>query len=102
MRTHLILSKWQERPSLSSGTIVYDYGFRIYHHTIGKFLSVDPLTNEYPWYTPYQFAGNMPINAIDLDGLEWVLKIYSPDVSSKFNKAVKAKEVDYYRLNPLC
>lgn len=48
----------------------YDYGFRIYNPTIGKFLSVDPLTMEFPWYTPYQFAGNKPIWAIDLDGLE--------------------------------
>ena len=31
---------------------------------------MDPLTNSYPWYTPYQFAGNKPINSIDLDGLE--------------------------------
>jgi len=31
---------------------------------------VDPLTKSYPWYTPYQFAGNKPIIAIDLDGLE--------------------------------
>lgn len=49
---------------------VYDYGFRIYNPTIGKFLSVDPLARSYPWYTPYQFAGNKPIFAIDLDGLE--------------------------------
>ncbi|WP_317191637.1 RHS repeat domain-containing protein [Fulvivirga sediminis] len=48
----------------------YDYGFRIYNPAIGRFLSVDPLTASYPWYTPYQFAGNMPIWAIDLDGLE--------------------------------
>jgi RHS repeat-associated protein len=47
-----------------------DYGFRIYDPRLAKFLSVDPLTKEYPWYTPYQFAGNMPIEAIDLDGLE--------------------------------
>jgi hypothetical protein len=33
-------------------------------------VSVDPLTQSYPWYTPYQFAGNVPIAAIDLDGLE--------------------------------
>jgi Restriction endonuclease fold toxin 5 len=33
-------------------------------------LSVDPLTKEFPWYTPYQFAGNTPIGAIDLDGAE--------------------------------
>jgi RHS repeat-associated protein len=49
---------------------VYDYGFRIYNPSIGRFLSVDPLTKDYPWYTPYQFAGNTPIQAVDLDGLE--------------------------------
>ena len=48
----------------------YDYGFRIYNPALGRFLSVDPLASEYPWYTPYQFAGNMPITAVDLDGLE--------------------------------
>ncbi len=48
----------------------YDYGFRIYNPRIAKFLSVDPLTRKYPWYTPYQFAGNKPIRFIDLDGLE--------------------------------
>lgn len=31
---------------------------------------MDPLTASYPWYTPYQFAGNKPIWAVDLDGLE--------------------------------
>jgi RHS repeat-associated protein len=48
----------------------YNYGFRIYNPRLGKFLSVDPLSDSYPWYTPYQFAGNKPIWAIDLDGLE--------------------------------
>ena len=52
----------------------YDYGFRIYNPGIGRFLSVDPLRREYPWYTPYQFAGNTPIWAIDLDGLEPFVK----------------------------
>jgi len=33
-------------------------------------LSVDPLTKSYPWYTPFQFGGNKPIWAVDLDGLE--------------------------------
>jgi len=47
-----------------------DYGFRIYDPRLGKFLSVDPLYKQYPWYTPYQFAGNKPIWATDLDGLE--------------------------------
>jgi RHS repeat-associated protein len=53
-----------------SETGLQDYGFRIYNPSYGKFLSVDPLHREYPFYTPYQFAGNMPICAADLDGLE--------------------------------
>jgi RHS repeat-associated protein len=47
-----------------------DYGMRIYDTRLGRFLSVDPLTKDYPWYTPYQFAGNTPIWALDLDGGE--------------------------------
>ena len=35
-----------------------------------RFLSVDPIGREYPELTPYQFASNTPIQAIDLDGLE--------------------------------
>ncbi|MFY0255719.1 RHS repeat-associated core domain-containing protein [Chitinophaga sp. 30R24] len=38
-----------------------DYGMRIYDPRLGRFLSVDPLTQHFPWYTPYQFAGNKPI-----------------------------------------
>jgi RHS repeat-associated protein len=53
---------------------VYDYGFRIYDSRIAKFLSVDPLFKSYPFYTPYQFAANTPVWAIDLDGLEAVIK----------------------------
>ena len=51
-------------------TTAYDYGFRIYNPQVARFLSVDPLSPDYPWYTPYQFAGNKPIVAIDVDGLE--------------------------------
>lgn len=52
------------------GNNTYDYGFRIYNASISRFLSVDPLTFSFPWWTPYQFAGNTPIWASDLDGLE--------------------------------
>jgi uncharacterized protein RhaS with RHS repeats len=43
---------------------------RIYDPRIGKFLSVDPITKQYPELTPYQFASNTPVWAIDMDGLE--------------------------------
>ena len=47
-----------------------DYGMRIYDPRLGRFLSVDPLTSSYPHLTPYQYAHNSPIWAIDIDGLE--------------------------------
>lgn len=50
--------------------MIQDYGFRLYNPAIGKFLSFDPLAPKYPELTPYQFASNTPIQAIDLDGLE--------------------------------
>ena len=51
---------------MGGGGSTYDYGFRIYNPSLGRFLSVDPLFKSYAWYTPYQFAGNKPIIAIDL------------------------------------
>jgi RHS repeat-associated protein len=58
----------------------YDYGFRIYNPRLGRFLSTDPLFKSYPWYTPYQFAGNKPIAFIDLDGKEeeWYQEMVNP------------------------
>ena len=35
-----------------------------------RFLSVDPLARQYPFYTPYQFSGNNPIACTDIDGKE--------------------------------
>ena len=68
--------KEKDQEGLGGGGSTYDYGFRIYNPQIAKFLSLDPLFRSYPWYTPYQFAGNNPIKYIDLDGLEkWLLKI---------------------------
>ena len=48
----------------------YNYGFRLYDNRVGKFLSVDPLSQKFPYWSPYAFAGNTPIQAIDLDGRE--------------------------------
>ena len=48
----------------------YDYGYRIYDARICRFPLPDLLTKKYPDLTPYQFASNSPIFAIDVDGLE--------------------------------
>ncbi len=46
----------------------YDYGFRIYDARLARFLSVDPLTDKNPTYTPYSYGDNNPILYIDYDG----------------------------------
>ena len=69
-----------------------DYGMRIYDTRIGKFLSVDPLTDDYPSWSPYPFAMNRPIDGIDLDGCEW-----QPVNATGENVAVGSKETSDYR-----
>jgi RHS repeat-associated protein len=76
------------------GSTVYDYGFRIYNPSIAKFLSVDPLTKSYPMLTPYQFASNTPIAAIDLDGLEAVISITGTYWKNEITKAVNSGDTE--------
>jgi len=50
-----------------------DYGARMYNTRLGRFISADPLIvgqKKYAWLSGYQFAGDMPIKFIDIDGLE--------------------------------
>ena len=47
-----------------------DYGMRMYDNRICRFPSVDPIAKQFPYYSPYQYAGNKPIVAIDMDGME--------------------------------
>ncbi len=49
----------------------YDYGMRIFGiDCLPRFLSIDPLASEFPSYSPYMFAADKPIWAVDMDGLE--------------------------------
>jgi len=69
-------------------TGLYAYGMRYYAAWICRFVSVDPLQFEYPYYTPYQYAGNKPISYIDLDGGEEKI---SAKVAEKEQKKVQKK-----------
>lgn len=48
----------------------YNYKYRVHDPRIGRFLSIDPLAPDYPHNSPYAFAENMVIHAIELEGLE--------------------------------
>ncbi|MFP9119357.1 RHS repeat domain-containing protein, partial [Flavobacterium sp. RNTU_13] len=47
-----------------------NYTFRMHDPRIGRFFAVDPLASKYPFYSPYQFSSNSPVQAIELEGLE--------------------------------
>ena len=51
------------------GLNTYDYGFRGYYAPIGRFTSIDPLAEQTPWQSPYSYAENRFVNAIDWMGL---------------------------------
>ena len=60
----------EDDASLAGAGVAQDYGFRLYNKASARFMSTDPLTSHYPFFSPYQFAGNMPTIATDVDGLE--------------------------------
>jgi RHS repeat-associated protein len=78
-----------------------DYGFRFYDPRVGRFLSLDPLQKNYPFYTPYQFGGNSPIANLDLDGREdiwfmsWLIEMFvevklkGSNAGDNFSRTVK-------------
>jgi RHS repeat-associated protein len=55
---------------LHKGSRLLDYGFRYYDPGIGRFTGVDPIADQYPHVTVYNYAENEPIGHIDLWGLQ--------------------------------
>jgi RHS repeat-associated protein len=62
--------KENDAESVDAGEGLQDYGMRIYNPSLGKFLSVDPLSAFYPWNSTYAFAEGDVIRCVDLDGGE--------------------------------
>ena len=48
-----------------------NYKYRVHDPRIGRFLSVDPLSPDYPWNSPYAFSENRVIDGVELEGLEY-------------------------------
>ncbi len=46
----------------------YDFWNRIYSSNLVRFLTIDKFSSKYPYYSPYSYAGNSPIMAIDIKG----------------------------------
>ncbi len=46
----------------------FDYGARMYDAALGRFHVEDAYFEKYYSITPYQYAGNNPLNTIDING----------------------------------
>ncbi len=46
------------------------FKYRNYDYAIGRFMSIDPLAEDYPYMSTYQFAGNKPTWSREIEGLE--------------------------------
>jgi RHS repeat-associated protein len=76
---------------------IYNYDRRIYHALIARFWSEDPLTDSFPSLSPYEFASNTPIQAIDLNGEQVKRVTLHVDQHSDGSMFIKQTDVD---INP--
>jgi len=53
----------------------YDFGERMYDPRIGRWQKCDPLAAKYPYASPYSFALNSPLMAIDNEGKDVIVII---------------------------
>lgn len=54
------------------GLNIHEWKFRFSDPAIGRFWSLDPLTEQYNYQSPYNFSENRVIDAFELEGLEKV------------------------------
>ena len=100
---------WDVQPYLYNGKEfvevhwlnTYDYGFRGYYAPIGRFTSIDPLTEQTPWISPYAYAGNNYTNAIDWMGLSIknIYDSYQSELDRTINSLNGNQILHYTELN---
>lgn len=66
----------------------YDYGARMYDAALGRWHTVDPLSEQYYWNTPYSYCGSNPVNYIDPFGMDY-WSTNNPDEIARFMDALR-------------
>jgi len=65
----------------------YDFDSRMYDSRLGRFLSVDPDSGKYPYWSPYSYAMNSPVLMIDHNGrgpiIGWLMTSMEQDDVNK-------------------
>jgi RHS repeat-associated protein len=75
----------EEDNEFTEGFLSFEY--RVHDPRIGRFLSVDPLRQDYAYNSTYAFSENRVIDAVELEGLEkiWYQKKYAETWKSMLN-----------------
>ena len=56
----------------------HHYGKRMYDAVLGRFTGVDPISDQFPWVSTFNYAENEPVANIDLWGLQKFRTIDKP------------------------
>ncbi len=59
-----------------AGVPVLDYGARLYSVVTGRWLSQDPLGEEYYWVSPYVYCAGNPVDFVDVEGMIFTQESY--------------------------
>lgn len=68
--------------NLERGRPVYDFRARQYDPALGRFQSVDPLSEKYYGMSPYSYCGGSPVRYVDPDG-KYINIVYSSGGSDR-------------------
>ncbi|MBP1615523.1 MAG: hypothetical protein H6Q13_2971, partial [Bacteroidetes bacterium] len=75
------------------GLNLYDYSARLMDPVLGRFSTMDPKSEKYYSWSPYNYAFNNPLNVIDPNGCDGI------SVVDKENKTITINQIFYYNKN---
>ena len=81
------------------GTLThYDYGFRVYSPSLGRFWSVDPKAAEYAGWSGYVYVIGNPLRYVDVEGLDTIDIVKNSEGKWEISKRQIVKGDDIFRV----
>jgi RHS repeat-associated protein len=71
-----------------------DYGARMYQPELGRFSTIDPHSDSYFGWTPFNYVADNPILLIDPDGRDWIVNKNEKDGKTNYDITFQAAVVN--------